>query len=109
MTVSRPFRTITDKSPSHRSARTALYNRLFARKMKGTSILRVGRYDTEPQRRNNPLDMEGMRCWTNKGRGPFYQMERLPTYTKHVDDLLERARLKSSANLKSWKKSVSLQ
>ncbi len=80
-------------------ARTALFNYLYARKTRGTFVLRVEDTDRErstPQAIQAILD--GLRYlgldWDEgpeKGGayGPYFQGERLPSYTRHVDQLLQ--------------------
>ena len=72
------------------SARTALFNWLFARHQQGTFILRIE--DTD-QKRSNPafiedivksLDFLGI----TPDEGPFFQSHRLPLYQEHAEKLL---------------------
>ncbi len=89
-------------------ARTALYIWLFARHLKGTFILRIE--DTDEARSTDEsmqAILDGMRWlgldWDEgpgvKGHkddvgsfGPYFQMERLDIYRKHLEMLLERGR-----------------
>lgn len=73
-------------------ARTALYNWLLARKMGGKFILRVEDTDTERSTQEYTQSiLKGME-WLGLtwDEGPYFQMERMKTYTAHVDDLLKR-------------------
>ncbi len=79
-------------------ARTALFNYLFARKHRGVFVLRIEDTDRErstPQAVQAILD--GMRYlglnWdegpgVGGDHGPYFQSERLPSYTRLVDQLL---------------------
>jgi glutamyl-tRNA synthetase len=80
-------------------ARTALFNFLFARKTGGTLVLRIEDTDRE---RSTPQAIraifDGLRYlgidWDEgpeKGgsHGPYFQSERLPTYTRYVQQLLD--------------------
>jgi len=74
------------------SARTALFNWLFARHHKGTLILRIE--DTD-QKRSNPAFVEDiMGSLTYLGlqhdEGPYYQSQRLVLYTKYAQQLLDQ-------------------
>ena len=73
------------------SARTALFNFLFARHTKGTYILRIEDTDTK---RSNPeflkdiyasLDFLGIKA----DEGPIFQSERLPIYKEYAQKLLD--------------------
>ncbi len=81
-------------------ARTALYNWLWARKTGGTFVLRVE--DTDVKRNTEEsvqaifraLDWLGL-DWDEGPRvggdhGPYFQTERLATYRRHADRLVER-------------------
>lgn len=74
------------------SARTALYNWLFARNHGGKFILRVE--DTDAARSSDEMIdviLEGMR-WLgiDWDEGPYFQSSRIPIYQKYVQTLLER-------------------
>ncbi|MFH1380145.1 MAG: glutamate--tRNA ligase [bacterium] len=75
-------------------ARTALFNWLFARKMKGSFILRIE--DTD-EKRSTPEStnaiLEGMK-WLGLSwdEGPYYQMERLEIYTEWLNKLISLGR-----------------
>lgn len=71
-------------------ARTALFNWLFARKMKGTFILRIE--DTDFERSSEAMVqgiLDGM-SWLGLDwdEGPFYQSKRLELYRSTVDKFL---------------------
>jgi len=71
-------------------ARTALFNWLFARKMKGTFILRIE--DTDFERSSEAMVqgiLDGM-SWLGLDwdEGPFYQSQRLDLYRATVDKFL---------------------
>lgn len=74
------------------SARTALYNWLFARHYNGTFILRVEDTDIDRSSRNmiqvilDGLTWLGLK-WDEE---PYYQSKRLELYQKHVTMLLEK-------------------
>jgi glutamyl-tRNA synthetase len=72
--------------------RTALFNWLFARRHKGTFILRIE--DTDQERSTDDAIhgiVEGLK-WLGLDwdEGPFRQTDRLPIYRKHVERLLEQ-------------------
>lgn len=73
------------------SARTALYNWLFARHHKGTFILRVEDTDVE---RSSPdmikVILDGL-SWLGLDwdEGPYFQSQRLPLYRRSVEKLLK--------------------
>lgn len=74
------------------SARTALFNHLFARHHGGIFILRVEDTDTE---RSTEASAEGIvdgLSWLgiDWDEGPFYQSRRMNLYTEAVEDLLRR-------------------
>ncbi|MBE9216851.1 glutamate--tRNA ligase [Plectonema cf. radiosum LEGE 06105] len=74
------------------TARTAVFNWLFARHHHGTFILRIEDTDIErsrPEYTENIL--EGLR-WLglNWDEGPFFQTERLSIYKEAVQDLLDK-------------------
>ena len=71
-------------------ARTALFNWLLARKLKGTFILRIE--DTDVARSTQEsveAILQGMK-WLGLDwdEGPFYQSDRFPIYREHVQRLL---------------------
>lgn len=73
------------------SARTALYNWLFARHHGGKFILRVE--DTDVERSSEKMIeviLDGMR-WLgiDWDEGPYYQSSRIPIYRKYVQTLLD--------------------
>ncbi|MBU1180392.1 glutamate--tRNA ligase, partial [Patescibacteria group bacterium] len=71
--------------------RTALYNYLFAKKHKGSFILRIE--DTDAKRKvEGGLEniINTLRaCGLDYDEGPFIQSERLEIYKKHVDELIK--------------------
>ncbi len=73
------------------SARTALFNYLYAKKNKGKVILRIE--DTDRERSVKEYEEDIMRSieWLGLGwdEGPFRQSEREEIYKKYVMDLLE--------------------
>ncbi|MDY7023989.1 MAG: glutamate--tRNA ligase [Cyanobacteriota bacterium] len=74
------------------TARTAVFNWLFARNQGGKFILRIEDTDTErsrPEYTQNILD--GLQ-WLglNWDEGPFFQSKRLELYTKAIQSLLDR-------------------
>jgi glutamyl-tRNA synthetase len=72
-------------------ARTALYNWLFARKHKGTFILRIEDTDTERSTQSSIDEiLDGMR-WLgiNWDEGPYYQSERIAQHQETARRLLE--------------------
>ncbi|MDK2871080.1 MAG: nondiscriminating glutamyl-tRNA synthetase [bacterium] len=73
-------------------ARTALYNYLFAKKMKGTFILRIE--DTDRERSTLEAEKAIMEDLEWLGllwdEGPYRQTERLSLYKEHALDLLKR-------------------
>lgn len=76
------------------SARTALFNWLFARKNGGQFILRFEDTDQSRNTKESEKDiMEGLQ-WLglNWDEGPFYQMERLKIYQKYTQELLEKGK-----------------
>ena len=75
-------------------ARTSLYNWLFARKNKGVFILRVE--DTDNARSTKEAVqaiLDGL-TWLGMDwdEGPFYQTERLNTYTEYAQKLLDEGK-----------------
>ena len=83
-------------------ARTALFNYLYARKYGGTFILRIE--DTDRERSTQPAIqaiLDGLRYlgleWDEgpgKGGafGPYFQSDRLPRYTRYVDQLVQEGK-----------------
>jgi len=76
------------------SARTALFNYLFAKKNKGTFILRIE--DTDAARSNPKFEkdiIEGLK-WLgiNWDEGPYRQSERGNIYAKYLEKLLKESR-----------------
>ena len=76
------------------TARTALFNWLFARHQKGTFVLRIE--DTDLERSDVKFEkeiIEGLK-WLglNWDEGPFRQSERLDTYEKYLNKLLDEKR-----------------
>jgi len=75
-------------------ARTAIFNWLFARKEKGTFILRIEDTDrersTEEYVRSIVEAMEWLGLEWNEG--PFHQIDRMEIYKSHVDKLLSEGR-----------------
>jgi glutamyl-tRNA synthetase len=76
------------------TARTALFNYLFAKKNKGKFILRFE--DTDQERSTKEAEeniLEGMQylgiLWDE---GPYFQMQRLSIYQKYVDQLLKEGK-----------------
>lgn len=81
-------------------ARTAIYNWAFARATGGTFILRIE--DTDPERsteENTQIILRAMRWlgldWdegpeVGGSYGPYFQMQRMDTYTKALETLIER-------------------
>src|SRR3990172_7875370 len=73
------------------TARTAVYNWLFARKLKGKFILRIE--DTDAARSSDEM-VKGIidsLLWLGLkwDEGPFYQSHRMPLYQKSAQKLLE--------------------
>ncbi len=82
------------------SARTALFNFLFARHTKGTYILRIEDTDTK---RSNPeflkdiyasLEFLGIKA----DEGPIFQSERLPIYKEYAQKLLDAGKAVTEEN-----------
>lgn len=84
------------------SVRTALYNYLFAKKNKGTYVLRVE--DTDQTRKvegsiENLMEVMGKLSLNNEegptlegqsgDYGPYYQSERLNLYKTHINEMIE--------------------
>lgn len=75
-------------------ARAALFNYLFARREKGTFLLRIE--DTDRERSTQEYTdsiLKGME-WLGMewDEGPFHQMERIDLYREHVDKLLKEGK-----------------
>ena len=75
-------------------ARTALFNWLFARHLKGTFILRIE--DTDLERSTKEFEqsiIEGMK-WLGMDwdEGPYYQTQRMDLYKQHVKKLLDEGK-----------------
>ena len=76
------------------SARTALYNWLFAQHNKGKFILRVE--DTDVERSSEDMIkvvLEGM-AWLGMDQyeGPYYQSKRMDIYKKHIEKLIKEGK-----------------
>ncbi|TWJ19675.1 glutamate--tRNA ligase [Geobacter argillaceus] len=71
-------------------ARTALFNWLLARKIKGTFILRIEDTDVARSTQESVDAILDAMKWLGLDwdEGPFYQSERFPLYKEHVDRLL---------------------
>lgn len=98
MMTSRPVRTRFAPSPTGflhvGSARTALYSWLFARKHKGTFILRIEDTDLERSTQESvDAILEGMQ-WMGLtwDEGPYFQTQRFDRYEAAVQELLESGR-----------------
>jgi glutamyl-tRNA synthetase len=74
--------------------RTAIFNSLFARRHKGTFILRIEDTDVERSTKE-ALDqiLDSMR-WVglNWDEGPYYQSQRMGLYREHLDRLLKEGK-----------------
>ncbi len=73
------------------SARTALFNWLFAKHSRGTFVLRIE--DTD-QKRSNPAFLDDIYASLNflgihADEGPIFQSQRLPVYQEQVQKLLD--------------------
>lgn len=76
------------------TARTAIYNYLFARHHGGTFVLRIEDTDLDrSERKFVDVILEGLQ-WlgTNWDEGPYYQSERAALHRSHVDTLLNKGR-----------------
>jgi glutamyl-tRNA synthetase len=83
-------------------ARTALFNWLWARKQKGTFILRIEDTDRERSTGESVQAILDSMKWLgldwDEGPGvegphaPYFQTRRLATYEKHADDLIAKGR-----------------
>ncbi|AKM82103.1 TPA: glutamate--tRNA ligase [Candidatus Berkelbacteria bacterium] len=81
------------------SARTALFNWLFAKKHDGRFILRIEDTDRERSTEEYELDAEGALSWLGLGwdegpetpdlYGPYRQSERLPIYERFAKKMVE--------------------
>ena len=71
-------------------ARTALYNLLFARKEKGTFLLRIEDTDVERSREELPAQILSAMEWLglDYDEGPFYQSQRTELYRAAAERLL---------------------
>src|SRR5262245_41655639 len=77
------------------SARTALFNWLFARHHGGTFVLRFEDTDRERSTQESVGEyLEGF-AWLGLDwdDGPFFQSQRYPLYTERAQELLERGRV----------------
>ena len=80
------------------NARTAIFNWLYARRMKGKFILRIEDTDTERSTQEaidaifNALDWLGI-DWDE---GPYYQTTRLDIYGRYIERLVESGILASN-------------
>ena len=76
------------------NARTAIFNWLYARRMKGKFILRIEDTDTERSTQEaidaifNALEWLGIDC----DEGPYYQTKRLDIYSNHLERLIDSGR-----------------
>lgn len=77
------------------TARTALFNWLFAKKYEGKFILRIEDTDLERSDPKYEEDIIESLKWLGLDwdEGPVRQTDRLDTYEKHINDLLERDQL----------------
>ncbi len=84
------------------SARTALFNFLFAKKLEGTFILRIEDTDQERSEDRYVKDIFDCLLWLGIGwdegpqvggpAGPYFQSERLKTYQPFIDKLVSQNR-----------------
>ncbi len=74
------------------TARTAVYNWLFARHCGGKFILRVEDTDKERSRPEYTENIKSGLAWLglNWDEGPFFQTDRLDLYKKAIQELLDR-------------------
>jgi nondiscriminating glutamyl-tRNA synthetase len=80
--------------------RSALFNYVFARKNNGTFIIRIEDTDQQREVRGADRDILQVLSWMglnwNEGprvggdKGPYYQLQRLESYTQHAQSLLDR-------------------
>ena len=73
------------------TARTAVFNWLFARHHGGTFVLRIEDTDVERSRPEYTENIrEGLTCLgLNWDEGPFFQTERIDLYQKSIQTLLD--------------------
>ncbi len=74
------------------TARTALFNWLFVRQHNGTFVLRIEDTDIERSEKRFETDIiDGLR-WLGLtwDEGPYRQSDRIATYTRHLEKLLEK-------------------
>jgi nondiscriminating glutamyl-tRNA synthetase len=73
------------------SARTALFNFLFARNQKGVFILRIEDTDKERSKKEYEIDILESLKWLqlNWDEGPYYQSQRIALYKKYLEKLIE--------------------
>ncbi|MGK7917070.1 MAG: glutamate--tRNA ligase [Prochloraceae cyanobacterium] len=74
------------------TARTAVFNWLFARHQGGKFILRIEDTDTERSRPEYTENIKSGLTWLglNWDEGPFFQTQRLDLYRQTIKDLLDR-------------------
>jgi len=74
------------------SARTALFNWLFARQRSGTFVLRIEDTDAERNRAEHTEGIERAMLWLGLDwdEGPYFQSERGPLYEAAIKQLLDR-------------------
>lgn len=74
------------------TARTAVYNWLFARNCQGKFILRVEDTDKERSRPEYTENIKSGLAWLglNWDEGPFFQTQRLDLYKKAIQELLDK-------------------
>jgi glutamyl-tRNA synthetase len=73
------------------TARTALFNYLFAKKNKGQFVLRIEDTDIERSQKKYEKDIIDGLKWLGLewDKGPFYQSERTEIYQKYIKELLD--------------------
>src|SRR3989344_3020988 len=75
------------------TARTALFNWLFAKQKKGTVILRIEDTDTERSKKEYEDDIIAGLKWLGIEWGEFYkQSDRTQVYTKYIKQLLDNGK-----------------
>ncbi len=76
------------------NARTAIFNWLYARHMKGTFLLRVEDTDVERSTKEAENIIFKSLKWLGLtwDEGPFYQSDRLDIYKSHVESLLDEGK-----------------
>ncbi len=76
------------------SARTALFNYLFAQKNKGSFILRIEDTDTERSKPEFEEDIIESLKWLGieHNEGPYHQSERKDVYRKYIEKLLKEGK-----------------